>query len=79
MESRPLKSTLKQLQEIRLYYEFKNIDIDRYEINNQPQQVMLSARELDIQQISQKGPNMGKQTFNIHSWLWIMHGPCQSV
>ena len=29
MESWPIKSTLKQLQEIRLYYEFKNIDIDR--------------------------------------------------
>ncbi len=50
----PLKSTLKQLQEIRLYYEFKNIDIDRYTINNQPQQVMLSVRELDVNQVSQQ-------------------------
>ena len=29
----PLKSTLKQLQEIRLYYEFKLLDIDRYMVN----------------------------------------------
>ncbi len=50
----PLKSTLKQLQEIRLYYEFKNIDIDRYIINGRPQQVMLSVRELDVNQISQQ-------------------------
>lgn len=50
----PLKSTLKQLQEIRLYYEFKNIDIDRYTINGRPQQVMLSVRELDVNQISQQ-------------------------
>ena len=64
----PLKSTLKQLQEIRLYYEFKNIDIDRYIINNQPQQVMLSARELDIQQISQKA-----QTW-VNKHLIFTHG-----
>jgi uncharacterized membrane protein (UPF0182 family) len=50
----PLKSTLKQLQEIRLYYEFKNVDIDRYIINGQTQQVMLSARELDINQLPDK-------------------------
>ena len=50
----PLKSTLKQLQEIRLYYEFNNVDIDRYTINGTPQQVMLSARELDIAQLSQQ-------------------------
>ena len=50
----PLKSTLKQLQEIRLYYEFKNIDIDRYFVNGKKEQVMLSARELDVNQIPQK-------------------------
>ncbi|MEK9727341.1 MAG: UPF0182 family protein [Candidatus Margulisiibacteriota bacterium] len=64
----PLKSTLKQLQEIRLYYEFKNIDIDRYFINDKPQQVMLSARELDIQQISQKA-----QTW-VNKHLIFTHG-----
>ena len=50
----PLKSTLKQLQEIRLYYEFKNIDIDRYVVNGKKEQIMLSARELDVNQIPQK-------------------------
>ena len=64
----PLKSTLKQLQEIRLYYEFKNVDIDRYSIEGQPQQVMLSARELDIQQISQKA-----QTW-VNKHLIFTHG-----
>ncbi|MCW2278917.1 UPF0182 family protein [Heliophilum fasciatum] len=43
----PLQQTYSQLQEIRLYYKFKNIDIDRYMINGQPRQVMLSAREFD--------------------------------
>ena len=43
----PLKQTFIQLQEIRPYYEFVNIDVDRYMINNHMQQVMLSARELE--------------------------------
>ena len=64
----PLKSTLKQLQEIRLYYEFKSIDIDRYMINNAPQQVMLSVRELDINQISQQA-----QTW-VNKHLMFTHG-----
>jgi hypothetical protein len=42
----PLLSTFGQLQEIRTYYEFRSVDNDRYQLNGQPQQVMLSAREL---------------------------------
>lgn len=44
---RPLQDTYKQLQELRTYYEFAEIDIDRYEINGETQQVMLAARELN--------------------------------
>ncbi len=38
--------TYKQLQEIRLYYEFYNIDLDRYHTNEGYRQVLISAREL---------------------------------
>lgn len=38
--------TYKQLQEIRLYYEFYNIDLDRYHTNKGYRQVLISAREL---------------------------------
>jgi uncharacterized membrane protein (UPF0182 family) len=43
---RPLGSTLGQLQTIRQYYTFADVDTDRYQINGQLRQVMLSAREL---------------------------------
>jgi uncharacterized protein len=43
---RPLLSTYRQLQEIRLYYHFDSVDMDRYQLNGDYQQVMLSAREL---------------------------------
>jgi len=48
---RPLLDTYSQLQELRTYYSFNEIDIDRYEIEGQPRQVMLSARELDKTQV----------------------------
>jgi uncharacterized protein len=44
---RPLRQTYQQLQALRPYYEFNDVDIDRYLIDGKQQQVMLSARELD--------------------------------
>ncbi|MBI2001262.1 MAG: UPF0182 family protein [candidate division NC10 bacterium] len=45
-DTRPLLATYSQLQEIRTYYKFTDIDIDRYIINGEYRQVTLSAREL---------------------------------
>jgi uncharacterized membrane protein (UPF0182 family) len=42
----PLLQTYSQLQEIRTYYKFIDVDNDRYNINDEYRQVMLSAREL---------------------------------
>ncbi len=42
----PLLQTYGQLQEIRTYYKFLGVDNDRYRINNEYRQIMLSAREL---------------------------------
>ena len=44
---RALDSVYQQFQEIRLYYEFKNIDIDRYQIGDEYRSVMVSAREME--------------------------------
>jgi uncharacterized membrane protein (UPF0182 family) len=43
----PLLDALKQIQEIRTYYDFVSVDNDRYFLNNEPQQIMISARELN--------------------------------
>ncbi len=43
---RPLMRTYSQLQEIRLYYSFADVDIDRYRLGDQYRQVTLAAREL---------------------------------
>ena len=44
---RPLLDTFSQIQEIRTYYDFTNVDNDRYTINGEYRQIMLSARELN--------------------------------
>jgi len=43
---RALDAVFKQFQEIRLYYEFRDVDIDRYMIDDNYRQVMVSAREM---------------------------------
>lgn len=43
----PLLDTFGQIQEIRTYYDFISVDNDRYTINGDYRQVMLSARELN--------------------------------
>ncbi|HHU75538.1 MAG TPA: UPF0182 family protein, partial [Firmicutes bacterium] len=44
---RPLRQTYNQLQGIKPYYEFVDVDTDRYNIGGEYRQVMLSARELN--------------------------------
>ena len=50
---RPLLQTYNQVQALRQYYHFNDIDIDRYVIDGQRRQVMLAARELVPDQLSQ--------------------------
>jgi uncharacterized membrane protein (UPF0182 family) len=46
---RLLLQTYRQTQEIRLYYQFYNVDVDRYHLADGYHQVMLSARELSAE------------------------------
>ena len=41
-----LEAVYEQFQEIRLYYEFADVDVDRYQIDDRYRQVMVSAREM---------------------------------
>ncbi len=43
---------IKQAQVIRSYYDFADVDVDRYDINGEKKQVFLSAREIDQRLIS---------------------------
>ncbi len=51
-DHRPLLSAYRQLQGLRSYYSFADVDIDRYRVQGVERQVMLAARELEIVRLS---------------------------
>jgi uncharacterized membrane protein (UPF0182 family) len=52
-----LQDTLRQIQEIRTYYDFPDIDIDRYDIDGTSREVMLAARELNVDKLPESSRN----------------------
>ncbi len=65
---RPLLKTYNELQIFRTYYNFNDVDVDRYPINNKETQVMVSAREIDLDQL----PPQSQSWVNKH--LVYTHG-----
>jgi hypothetical protein len=53
-DEKPLLKTYSQLQQIRTYYRFNGIDTDRYTIDGEYRQMMLSARELSYNDLPSK-------------------------
>jgi uncharacterized membrane protein (UPF0182 family) len=51
-----LKDTLKQIQAIRTYYDFSDVDVDRYRIDT-VRQMMVAARELDLSRLPESSRN----------------------
>ena len=49
---RPLLDTYRQLQKLRLYYEFEDVDVDRYDLGQGPRQVMLAGREMAVEELA---------------------------
>ncbi len=62
---RPLRDTLQQLQSIRAYYQFADVDVDRYVVDGVYRQVMIAARELNIEAL--------RPTWYTRHFLWT-HG-----
>ena len=67
-DERPLLQTYRQIQAIRQYYDFNNIDVDRYMINNQYRQVMLGAREFVVDRNSPQASSW------VNRYLTYTHG-----
>src|SRR5690606_31835906 len=49
-----LRSTYDQLQALRAYYRINGVDVDRYTIDGETTQVMISARDLDTGEVPQR-------------------------
>ena len=75
---RPLLRTFAQLQEIRTYYKFVDVDNDRYRINNEYRQLMLSPRELSYQHL-QGGRNWINEHLTYTHGYGVVVGPVNRV
>jgi uncharacterized protein len=60
---RALDDVYAQFQEFRLYYEFLDVDVDRYRIGDDYRQVMVSARELDQRNLPAQSQTFVNQVF----------------
>lgn len=52
-----LQDTLKQIQAIRTYYDFPDVDVDRYQIGGQTRQMMVAAREIAVDRLPESSRN----------------------
>lgn len=52
-----LQDTLKQIQAIRTYYDFPDVDVDRYRISDTTRQTMIAAREIDLKKLPEASRN----------------------
>src|SRR3989344_1990415 len=73
----PLLSTFSQIQEIRTYYEFASVDNDRYKVNDEIRQIMLSPRELASDSLPNKNWINERLTFT-HGY-GVAAGPVNQV
>ena len=62
-DPRALSAVYEQFQEIRLYYEFPDIDIDRYTINGDYRQVMVAPREMELGNLSEQSQTFVNRRF----------------
>ncbi len=60
---RALDATYRQFQGFRLYYQFSSVDVDRYNINGSYREVMVSAREMDLNSLPQQSQTFVNKRF----------------
>ena len=58
-----LDAVYRQFQSIRLYYEFSDVDVDRYKIDGKYRQVMVSGREIKIDNLPPQSRTFVNQRF----------------
>ncbi|MCC0175635.1 UPF0182 family protein [Waterburya agarophytonicola K14] len=78
-DSRPLLSTYRQLQEIRFYYKFNDVDVDRYTLNGDYRQVMLSSREFDYDEVPSSAKTWVNQRLKYTHGYGLVMNPVNEV
>jgi uncharacterized membrane protein (UPF0182 family) len=76
---RPLKDVYGQLQSIRPYYNFEDVDLDRYVIDGNYRQITLSVRELDFESVSEQARTWINQYFQYTHGYGLCASPVNEV
>ena len=78
-DDRPLLTTYGQLQEIRSYYDFYDVDIDRYILNGELRQIMLAGRELNYNNVSGEAQSWVNEHFQYTHGYGLTMSPVNQV
>lgn len=78
-DAKPLQQTYNQIQGIRLYYTFSDIDMDRYFINGEYTQVFIAARELEQKNLNDKAQTWLNKHLKYTHGYGIVMSPVNSV
>ena len=74
----PLRNAYNQLQFMELYYQFLDMDSDRYEIDGRLRQALVSARELHPENLPQDARNWINQTLQYTHGYGVSMSPANS-
>jgi uncharacterized protein len=75
----PMAQTFQQVQEIRPYYIFPNVDVGRYTIDGVYSQVMLSGRELDTNRLPAQARNWVNEKLQYTHGYGVAMSPVTTV
>jgi len=78
-DHRPLLRTFAQLQEIRTYYRFVDVDNDRYTVNGEYRQLMLSPRELSYQNLQTRAGSWINEHLTFTHGYGVVVGPVNRI
>jgi len=78
-DHRPMLDTYTQIQSIRTYYDFIDIDVDRYTIDSEYRQVMLAARELSKEKLPAEAQTWVNRTLQFTHGYGIAMSPVNEV
>ena len=78
-DHRPMLDTYTQIQSIRTYYDFLDMDVDRYTIDSEYRQVMLAARELSKEKLPAEAQTWVNRTLQFTHGYGIAMSPVNEV
>jgi len=78
-DTRAFHDTVTQIQALRPYYVFADVDVDRYTIDGQLRQVLLTPRELDLRQLPAARANWVNPAFIYTHGYGLVMAPVSQI